>query len=386
MKRAWLGPFTWPVIVETNRQICLPSGALHQPTSDGYEPTRQLWNSLHQTEMTLAEATDLCRHCHRLAPFCNYNGNTFVAVIRRVIVGLALPPDRAAVLRSLAGHIVAGTATAEEQTAFTRAIEELSPLDASPKSQDDSPHELAGKRPALAGAPGGAEAPDSLGGDSPECSPQHGVRAGAGGPRIAPRDTRPDRATRFIETTLGVLSYSQLAPLLAERVQRLEEAVQREDFDSRVIGDSLVCEFHHRICGDLTPDWAGRWRTVEVTVGPLTPPLPQQIPVLMRDFALDLQARWANAAADDIELTLELLAFAEGRFLSIHPFLDFNGRTVRVFLAEILRRLDLPLVDLAPENEDARIRYFAALEAADRRDWQPLVTIWKTRFAEAQTD
>ena len=126
MKRAWLAPFTWPVIVETNRQLCLPKGALHAPTSDGFEPTRRLWESLHRSEMTLAEATDLCRRCHQLAPFCNFNGNTFVAVIRCVIAGLNLPPDQAAALRSLAGHIVAGTATPEEQAAFAATLDRMS--------------------------------------------------------------------------------------------------------------------------------------------------------------------------------------------------------------------------------------------------------------------
>jgi hypothetical protein len=125
VKRAWLEPFTWAVIVETNCQLCLPKGALHKPTTDGYERTRQLWESLHRTEMTLAEATDLCRRCHRLAPFCNFNGNTFVAVIRRVIARLELPPEQAAALRSLAGHIVAGTATSEEQTAVRDVMDQL---------------------------------------------------------------------------------------------------------------------------------------------------------------------------------------------------------------------------------------------------------------------
>ncbi len=46
MKRPWLDPFTWAVIVETNRQLCQPKGALHKPTTDGYEPARQLWESL----------------------------------------------------------------------------------------------------------------------------------------------------------------------------------------------------------------------------------------------------------------------------------------------------------------------------------------------------
>ena len=136
MKRAWLQSFTWPVIVETNRQLCAPKGALHKPTSDGYETTRQLWESLHRREMTLAEATDLCRSCHRHAPFCNFNGNTFVAVIRRVIAGLPLPLDRAAALRSLAGHIVAGTATPEEQGAFAELLDGVA---GSPDNKSDTP-------------------------------------------------------------------------------------------------------------------------------------------------------------------------------------------------------------------------------------------------------
>ena len=37
-------------------------------------------------------------------------------------------------------------------------------------------------------------------------------------------------------------------------------------------------------------------------------------------------------------------------------------------------------MELAPESEAGRARYFAALEAADRGDWQPLAAVWKTRF------
>ena len=87
--------------------------------------------------------------------------------------------------------------------------------------------------------------------------------------------------------------------------------------------------------------------------------------MLMRDYALDLQARWPAAASGKSDLLLELLAFAEGRFLTVHPFRDFNGRTIRVFLLELLRRLDLPRVELAPQTEAGRAEYFTALEAAD---------------------
>ncbi|MEI6493467.1 MAG: Fic family protein [Verrucomicrobiota bacterium] len=243
------------------------------------------------------------------------------------------------------------------------------------------PDDIHRDHPPVEGPLAGAQDAAPLGGDSSRCGPEHGIRAGVGAAGDDSRDTRPDRATRYVETSLGVISYSELAPHLAERVTRLEAAVAAEDFVSRPLDESLLTEFHARICGDLIPEWAGKWRGVEVTVGPLTPPAPHLLPVLMREYALDLQARWDEAAGNDVDLAMEFLAFAEGRFLSIHPFRDFNGRTVRVFLKELLRRLDLPRVELAPESEAVRANYFAALEAADKRDWQPLTTIWKSRFA-----
>ncbi|MDA1277671.1 MAG: hypothetical protein O2960_27035 [Verrucomicrobia bacterium] len=72
--------------------------------------------------------------------------------------------------------------------------------------------------------------------------------------------------------------------------------------------------------------------------------------------------------------------------MSIHPFPDFNGRTIRLLLLELLRRLDLTRVTLAPESEAERELYFRALEAADQLDWQPLLRIWQQRFVAATSD
>lgn len=60
-----------------------------------------------------------------MAPFCFYNGNTFTAIIRDVIRIINLPPDQAVVIRSLAGHIVAGVASEEEESAFRAFCESL---------------------------------------------------------------------------------------------------------------------------------------------------------------------------------------------------------------------------------------------------------------------
>jgi len=43
-----------------------------------------------------------------------------------VVFNLSLPPEQAFIVRSLAGHIVAGVATAEEVEAFRRFSDSLS--------------------------------------------------------------------------------------------------------------------------------------------------------------------------------------------------------------------------------------------------------------------
>jgi len=121
----WLRSYSWEFVTLQNALLCQAKSALHKPTSDGHAVTKELWEKSFQTAMRLDDAIDLCRRCHRMAPFCFYNGNTFAAVARDVIQNLALPADQAFVIRSLAGHIVAGVATEEEVKAFRAFCDEL---------------------------------------------------------------------------------------------------------------------------------------------------------------------------------------------------------------------------------------------------------------------
>lgn len=77
--------------------------------------------------MSLLEASNLCCECHRLAPFCFFNGNTFVAVIRQSIVPILerLDPEKGFVLRSTIGHYVAGTIGIEELQGVIESLPEI---------------------------------------------------------------------------------------------------------------------------------------------------------------------------------------------------------------------------------------------------------------------
>ncbi len=123
--KKWLEEISWEMVTWQNEQLCLLKHAHHGPISDGNEPCREFWESNRDKEMTLVELVEICRRCHRLAPFTNYNGNTFAAIVRALIDQLELPPRQSALGRSLAGHIVAGVAGEEETVAFEEFCKSL---------------------------------------------------------------------------------------------------------------------------------------------------------------------------------------------------------------------------------------------------------------------
>lgn len=123
--RAWLAEVPWEMVIWQNEQLCKSKNAHHGPTSDGHSVCKLLWEESRGYPMGLDDMVDLCRRCHRLAPFTNYNGNTFSAIARAMIESLEILPETSALARSLAGHIVAGVASDEEVQAFRKFCESL---------------------------------------------------------------------------------------------------------------------------------------------------------------------------------------------------------------------------------------------------------------------
>jgi hypothetical protein len=61
-----------------------------------------------------------------MAPFCFYNGNTFVAIIRDCIAhATGLDVAQIILAKSLAGHMVAGTAEPEEVVQFQQLLRDI---------------------------------------------------------------------------------------------------------------------------------------------------------------------------------------------------------------------------------------------------------------------
>lgn len=125
MKRSWLGRYSWEMIQQTNELLCNHSNVEFETMGERTLLARDHWEQNHLQEISLMEATKLCQQCHRFAPFKNFNGNTFVTIIRNAISTLPLEEADAAIVRSCLGHMVAGVASQEEEAQLERIEREV---------------------------------------------------------------------------------------------------------------------------------------------------------------------------------------------------------------------------------------------------------------------
>ena len=248
------------------------------------------------------------------------------------------------------------------------------------QENNDVKHRLDRGRRALAQTPTGGTPSPSSGSDSPTRRQLDGDGGRAGGRGMDSGTTIPPySATRYVETSFGILSYRELAPLLAKRVADTELGIFNRAFADIPI-HALLLELHRSICADLTPNMAGRWRLRNVRVGKHQAPPYWQVPMMMHNYVKDLEERLKNPSDNISEQHIYDLAFAEGRFLHIHPFEDFNGRVSRLLIIELLYRLDLPVIDPAASSSEEARRYFSALHAYDQQNPKPLAAIWRQRL------
>jgi fido (protein-threonine AMPylation protein) len=209
-----------------------------------------------------------------------------------------------------------------------------------------------------------------------------------GPPQDAPEEEKNGEAvgsTRLFETAEGRLTYPQLSERLAVALADILNEIVQAPPDQIVITPEWICLLHRSLAGSLFPDWAGRYRDVNVQVSGHTPPAFYEVPGLMRLFCDDLAERLRHIRLHEsaIDALAELLAWADWRFQWIHPFKDFNGRIGRVLLAALLYKLSLPPLETAPSNADSRRHYLEGLHAADSGDLGPLTDLWLGRIAEA---
>lgn len=122
---------------------------------------------------------------------------------------------------------------------------------------------------------------------------------------------------------------------------------------------SLVNSIHNIILGGIRPRDAGRYRSVPVMISNAkhVPPQPYMVPKKMEDIFF-----WYNENANKLH-PVQLAADMHEKIVTVHPWIDGNGRTSRLVMNLILLQHGYPIARI-PGDDNSRYAYYSALEQA----------------------
>jgi Fic-DOC domain mobile mystery protein B len=128
-------------------------------------------------------------------------------------------------------------------------------------------------------------------------------------------------------------------------------------------------QLHAEMFGEVW-NWAGKVRTEELSIGVKLYLIQEQLAALL----LDLES-WTGYGMDPVEQSARL----HHRAVLIHPFQNGNGRWARMLANIWLKRERAPIIAwperIIENTSEIRGRYIAAIQAADRFEYDALVAL-----------
>lgn len=124
------------------------------------------------------------------------------------------------------------------------------------------------------------------------------------------------------------------------------------------ITERVLLDIHSLILSGIDRANAGKYRNVDVAISGARhrPPSPFRVAELMKEMFAYYEAEAGK------EHPVFLAANMHERLVTIHPFVDGNGRTARLLMNLILLRNDYLIANISGEK-DERYAYYDALEA-----------------------
>lgn len=191
------------------------------------------------------------------------------------------------------------------------------------------------------------------------------------------KSTKPKSATSYKETAFGIIPRSKVVELEKEGIKRTQGYILSLSGKKTKITPDLILEVHKIGFGFIFPDWAGKFRVEDVTVGEYEPPHYSKVQVLIKTLCDDLEERLKHLPPQEEEekylaKVIELLAWFQHRFIWIHPFKDYNGRVTRLLTNLLALNLGLPILSIKAETGRDRTNYVKAVRVADNYDYSKL--------------
>ena len=186
---------------------------------------------------------------------------------------------------------------------------------------------------------------------------------------------QPGSRGRVLRNRRGITSVRQLerdesTALLAATEQAIDETRVDQRFAA-----SDIRVMHQRWLHELY-EWAGEYRTVNISKGTFTFAAAVRVPALMKQLEHGPLREYTPCRFAAVADQASALAIVHSELILIHPFRDGNGRCARLLAMLMGLQAGLPALDFGWIRAARKREYIAAVHAALDRDYDPMTKIF----------
>ena len=160
---------------------------------------------------------------------------------------------------------------------------------------------------------------------------------------------------------LGVTDLAEINQLELELLADLTEVLLTELEEGQILSSVDLCEWHRRWLGNVY-EWAGNYRSVNMSKGDFQFATASLIPGLMKTFEQDFLVPMACNKRMSNEHLVASLAVIHIEFILLHPFREGNGRLSRLLAMIMALQAGRPILDFSWLDKHKK-EYFLAIQA-----------------------
>lgn len=180
----------------------------------------------------------------------------------------------------------------------------------------------------------------------------------------------------------GITELAQLHALEEEGLAKAYGSLLSQVRLDTLLTSELTRYVHREIFGEVY-EWAGRWRTVNISKPGITWPPPQFLDENMAQWEQNVLRIFPATKLTDDDDFCNAVAEIQGEFLVIHPFREGNARTIKLLTDLLAAQTARPLLKY-DQSDAGRDGYIRAASRAFRRNYAPMAKIIRQALAAAR--
>jgi len=186
----------------------------------------------------------------------------------------------------------------------------------------------------------------------------------------------PGSNDTVLRNKFGITDSREMDKLEAEALIKATDTLFHEYDAEHQFTSADICHMHQVWLGDIY-EWAGKYRTVNISKVDFTFAMAAQVPKLMLQFEAEQLKEYTPCIFAKRDEVVKALAEVHTELVLIHPFREGNGRCSRILTSIMALQAGLPVLDFSVISGPRKSEYFNAVQSGMDRNYVPMEELFR---------